>query len=92
MQFFGVQINEKNYETCDLDYINRQHLVRLFSSNGAAFDLPGGFMPGHGLIATNTDFLICAVAACHSLPIFTSDGDFALFQPHVPITLHQPRA
>jgi predicted nucleic acid-binding protein len=44
-----------------------------------------------GVQGSDTDFLICAIAARHNIPIFTTDGDFALFQPHLPITLHQPR-
>jgi predicted nucleic acid-binding protein len=46
---------------------------------------------GHGIQGSNTDFLICAVAARHKIPIFTTDGDFRQFQPHLPITLHSPR-
>lgn len=44
-----------------------------------------------GIQGSNTDFLICAISARHKLPIFTTDGDFALFQSHLPITLHRPR-
>ncbi|HEY6872082.1 MAG TPA: PIN domain-containing protein [Geobacteraceae bacterium] len=47
---------------------------------------------GKGIQGSNTDFLICAVAARHKIPIFTTDGDFTLFRPHLPITLHSPRA
>src|SRR6266567_6693381 len=43
---------------------------------------------GKGIQGSNTDFLICAIAARHKTPIFTTDGDFSLFQPHLPITLH----
>jgi predicted nucleic acid-binding protein len=45
-----------------------------------------------GIQGSNTDFLICAIAAHHKLPIFTTDGDFTLFQIHLPITLHRPRS
>lgn len=44
-----------------------------------------------GIQGSNTDFLICAVAARHKIPIFTTDGDFTLFKQHLPITLHCPR-
>lgn len=44
-----------------------------------------------GVQGSNTDFLICAVAARNNLPIFTTDQDFSLFQRHLPITLHIPR-
>lgn len=47
---------------------------------------------GKGLQGSNTDFLLCAVAANHKLPLFTTDGDFTLFQPHLPITLYHPRS
>jgi len=45
----------------------------------------------HGIQGSNTDFLICAIAARHKLPIFTTDGDFKFFQAHLPISLHRPR-
>jgi predicted nucleic acid-binding protein len=44
-----------------------------------------------GIQGSNTDFLICAVAVRYNIPIFTTDEDFTLFQPHLPITLHRPR-
>ena len=44
-----------------------------------------------GIQGSNTDFLICAIAARHKIPIFTTDENFTLFQPHLPITLHRPR-
>ncbi|HEU0264671.1 MAG TPA: PIN domain-containing protein [Geobacterales bacterium] len=45
-----------------------------------------------GVQGSNTDFLICAIAAHHKIPIFTTDGDFSLFQTHLPITLHRARS
>jgi predicted nucleic acid-binding protein len=47
---------------------------------------------GKGIQGSNTDFLICAIAARNRFPIFTTDGDFTLFQPHLPITLYYPRS
>lgn len=47
---------------------------------------------GKGIQGSNTDFLICAIAVRHKTPIFTTDGDFTLFQTCLPITLHCPRA
>ena len=41
-----------------------------------------------GIRASNTDFLICAVAVRNGFPIFTSDGDFASFAKLLPIVLH----
>ena len=40
-----------------------------------------------GIQGSNTDFLICAVAAGHSLPIFTVDKDFELYQTVLPVRL-----
>lgn len=42
-----------------------------------------------GVQGSNTDFLICAVAIRHDLPIFTTDGDFTQFKKHLPIKLHE---
>jgi len=44
-----------------------------------------------GIQGSNTDFLICAVAARYNIPIFTTDEDFTLFQSYLPIALHRPR-
>jgi hypothetical protein len=44
-----------------------------------------------GIQGSNTDFLICAVAVRHDLPIFTTDGDFAQFARCLPIALHESR-
>jgi len=46
---------------------------------------------GKGVQGSNTDFLICAVAVRHKMPIFTTDADFTLFQQYLPIKLHSPR-
>jgi predicted nucleic acid-binding protein len=45
-----------------------------------------------GVQGSNTDFLICATAARHKIPIFTTDAAFTLFQQHLPILLHRPRS
>jgi hypothetical protein len=45
-----------------------------------------------GVQGSNTDFLICAIAARHKMPIFTTDADFTLFRQHLPILLHLPRS
>jgi len=50
------------------------------------------FCRGKGIQGSNTDFLICAIAARHKIPILTTDADFTLFQPHLPIMLHSPRS
>src|SRR5262245_65959563 len=45
----------------------------------------------HGVQGSNTDFLICAVAAHRGYSIFTTDEDFAAFARFVPINRHTPR-
>lgn len=44
-----------------------------------------------GVQGSNTDFLICAIAARHELAIYTTDKDFRLFAKHLPILLHEKR-
>jgi predicted nucleic acid-binding protein len=44
-----------------------------------------------GIQGSNTDFLICAIAVNHSMPVFTTDNDFKLFKKYIPIKLHIPR-
>ena len=39
-------------------------------------------------MATNTDFLTCALGERRAMPIFTFDDDFKLFAAHLPIQLH----
>jgi predicted nucleic acid-binding protein len=41
-----------------------------------------------GVQGSNTDFLICAVAARRKLSIFSTDRDFELFARHVPVSLY----
>ena len=41
-----------------------------------------------GVQGSNTDFLICAIAARDGLAIFTTDADFTHFARMLPITLH----
>ncbi len=43
----------------------------------------------HGIQGSNTDFLICAVAANNNFNIFTTDKDFPRFEKHLPIKLHR---
>lgn len=45
-----------------------------------------------GLQGSNTDFLICAIAARNGFAIFTTDEDFARFAKVLPITLHSEAA
>ncbi len=41
-----------------------------------------------GIQGSNTDFLICAIATAHGLPIYTFDKDFELYKQHIPFELH----
>jgi hypothetical protein len=41
-----------------------------------------------GIQGSNTDFLICAVADLHGLPILTTDRDFQNFVNYLPIRLY----
>jgi predicted nucleic acid-binding protein len=41
-----------------------------------------------GIQGSNTDFLICAAAELHRLPIFTTDRDFQNFANYLPIQLY----
>jgi len=45
-----------------------------------------------GVQSSNTDFLICAVAARRRFGILTTDTDFRHFAKLLPIELHSPRA
>jgi predicted nucleic acid-binding protein len=41
-----------------------------------------------GLRGSNTDFLLCAIAERHRLPILTTDEDLARYSRVIPVTLH----
>jgi predicted nucleic acid-binding protein len=45
-----------------------------------------------GVQGSNTDFLICALAARRRFGILTTDTDFQRFAKLLPIEIHQPRA
>jgi predicted nucleic acid-binding protein len=44
-----------------------------------------------GVQGSNTDFLLCAVAARRRFTIMTTDNDFFRFAKIVPVQLHAPR-
>ncbi len=44
-----------------------------------------------GIQGSNTDFLICAIAARNAFPIFTTDDDFRHFAKLLPIELYTVR-
>jgi len=43
----------------------------------------------HGIQGSHIDFLICAVAVRNKWPILTTDADFTLYAPYLPIDLDQ---
>ncbi len=43
-----------------------------------------------GVQGSNTNFLICAVAAGNGSAVFTTDADFERFARHIPVVLHMP--
>jgi predicted nucleic acid-binding protein len=43
-----------------------------------------------GIQGSPIDFLICAMAVRLTFPIYTTDPDFVLYEPHIPIELHRP--
>ncbi len=46
---------------------------------------------GNGVQGSHIDFLICAVAVRHKLPILTTDSDFTMYSRYIPLTLHPLR-
>jgi predicted nucleic acid-binding protein len=44
-----------------------------------------------GIATTQPDMILCAVAVRSSMPIFTTDRDFARYARVLPIRLHAPR-
>ena len=45
-----------------------------------------------GIQGSNTDFLLCAVAAQRDIPIFTTDRDFERYETILPVRRHRPGA
>lgn len=41
-----------------------------------------------GVQGSNTDFLICAVAERHAMPVLTTDADFTRYASLLPVRLH----
>jgi predicted nucleic acid-binding protein len=41
-----------------------------------------------GVQGSNTDFLLCAIAERHRMPIFTLDADFTRYARLIPVTLY----
>jgi hypothetical protein len=64
----------------------KKHLAAFFELAAEFFNLARG----KGIHGSNTDFLICALAHRHNLPIFTCDQDFDLYATVLPIRLYKP--
>lgn len=61
----------------------------------ADYEAAAGFFNtcrARGLQGSNTDFLLCAVSACHHLPILTTDDDFGRYARLLPVALHRAQA
>lgn len=43
-----------------------------------------------GIEGSPVDFLICAMSVRRKFPIYTTDPDFSLYEPIIPIELHHP--
>ncbi len=44
----------------------------------------------NGVTGSHVDMLLCAIANRYGIPIFSTDGDFPLYAPHLPIHLYTP--
>lgn len=80
-QFISLRNHLQAFSDLDLVSADFEHAAECFNT-----------CRNKGVQGSNTDFLICAIGHRHSLPILTTDGDFRLFQQHLPISLHQPRS
>ena len=43
-----------------------------------------------GLSGSGVDYLLCAAALRHGMPIYATDRDFERYAEHLPLRLHQP--
>ncbi len=43
-----------------------------------------------GVTGSHVDMLLCAITYRYGVPIFSTDGDFPLYAPHLPIHLYKP--
>ena len=60
--------------------------IAVYESAARAFNL----CRANGVQGSNTDFLICAAALHHAVPIFSTDGDFEQYQRWLPIRRYLP--
>ena len=79
-QFVNLRDRLRSFPDLPLETVDHERAAELFN-----------LCRSHGVQGSNTDFLLCAVAERHGMPILTTDGDFELFSQHVSISLHRPR-
>ncbi|MES1245207.1 MAG: PIN domain-containing protein [Acidobacteriota bacterium] len=79
-QFVSLRERLRAFPDMRLETVDHERAAELFN-----------LCRRHGIQGSNTDFLLCAVAERHNLPILTTDGDFKIVSRHIPISLHQPR-
>jgi len=83
--------DQRQYETLR-DYLRAFPDVPLASSDYEEAATFFNRCRTRGVQGSNTDFLICAVAARRNLRILTTDADFSHFAKLLPIHLHAPRS
>jgi predicted nucleic acid-binding protein len=79
-QFQSLREHLRPFRDIDLEVEDNEEAAAFFNRCRAK-----------GIQGSNTDFLICAVAARRELAILTTDDDFAHFARVLPIQLHSPR-
>lgn len=79
-QFVRLRDHLRSFPDLPLEPVDHERAAELFNH-----------CRSHGIQGSNTDFLLCAVAERHGIPILTTDGDFEAFSRHVPVSLHRPR-
>jgi predicted nucleic acid-binding protein len=78
----------------DAQFLKLRDRLRAFPDfplDSSDFESAAGFYNvcrGKGVQGSNTDFLICAVAQRHGMPIFTNDRDFEHYQELLSIQIH----
>lgn len=77
-QFDALRIKLRAYPDVEIRTVDHEHAAHFFN-----------VCRGRGVQGSQTDFLICALAARLDMPIFTTDADFAHYARFLPIRLHR---
>jgi predicted nucleic acid-binding protein len=77
-QFDRLREHLRAFPNLELEAEDYEHAAEFYNT-----------LRARGIQGSNTDFLICAVADRHEMPIYTVDTDFSLFAQHLPIQLHR---